>query len=90
MTEQFTAKSFKSGNSVALRLPKALGIEAGEELVFVPHADGSMTAWRKAQSRDAFLRLFGSVSEGFMAQGRGEIEQGDYDWPEASAHPAAA
>jgi antitoxin VapB len=26
------AKTFKSGNSVALRLPKALGIEAGREM----------------------------------------------------------
>jgi len=27
-----TTKTFKSGNSVALRLPKALGIEAGTEM----------------------------------------------------------
>jgi antitoxin VapB len=90
MAEQFIVRSFKSGNSVALRLPKGLGIEAGEELIVVPHADGSMTAWRKALSREAFLQLFGSVSEGFMAQGRGDTGQSDYDWPDTPDHPAAA
>ncbi|MFD2781046.1 hypothetical protein ACFS32_07910 [Novosphingobium pokkalii] len=44
----------------------------------------------QALSRESFLRLFGSVSEGFMAQGRGDTDQGDYDWPETPDHPAAA
>ena len=29
MTEQFKAKSFMSGNSVAMRLPKGLGVDPG-------------------------------------------------------------
>src|SRR3546814_14500017 len=33
MTKEYRAKVFKSGNSVALRLPKALGLEAGAEMV---------------------------------------------------------
>lgn len=32
MNKQFKAKTFKSGNSVALRLPKGLGIEEGREM----------------------------------------------------------
>jgi antitoxin VapB len=32
MTEEFRAKVFKSGNSVALRLPKALGLKEGAEM----------------------------------------------------------
>lgn len=32
MTREFRAKTFKSGNSVALRLPKALGVEPGREM----------------------------------------------------------
>ena len=32
MSEEYTAKTFKSGNSVALRLPKALGIKEGMEM----------------------------------------------------------
>lgn len=33
MTKEYRGKVFKSGNSVALRLPKALGIEAGTEVI---------------------------------------------------------
>jgi antitoxin VapB len=32
MGEEYTAKVFKSGNSVALRLPKALGLKEGMEM----------------------------------------------------------
>lgn len=33
MGNEYKAKVFKSGNSLALRLPKALGIEEGSEMV---------------------------------------------------------
>lgn len=33
MTKEYRAKTFKSGNSVALRLPKGLGIEEGREMM---------------------------------------------------------
>jgi antitoxin VapB len=33
MSKEFRAKIFKSGNSLALRLPKALGLEEGSEMV---------------------------------------------------------
>lgn len=32
MTKEIRAKTFKSGNSIALRLPKALGIKEGVEM----------------------------------------------------------
>lgn len=32
MTKEYRARTFKSGNSVALRLPKGLGIEPGREM----------------------------------------------------------
>lgn len=32
MTQEYIAKTFKSGNSVALRLPKGMGIEPGREM----------------------------------------------------------
>ena len=35
MSEEYRAKVFKSGNSVALRLPKALGLKEGDELMIV-------------------------------------------------------
>jgi antitoxin VapB len=33
MSKEYRAKTFKSGNSVALRLPKGLGIEEGREMM---------------------------------------------------------
>ncbi|WP_340314313.1 AbrB/MazE/SpoVT family DNA-binding domain-containing protein [Rhizorhabdus argentea] len=33
MSEEYRAKIFKSGNSVALRLPKALGLKEGTEMI---------------------------------------------------------
>lgn len=33
MSKEYRAKVFKSGNSVALRLPKALGLKDGDEMI---------------------------------------------------------
>lgn len=33
MGDEYRAKVFKSGNSVALRLPKALGLKDGDEMI---------------------------------------------------------
>jgi antitoxin VapB len=90
MAHELIARSFKSGNSVALRLPKALGIEPGEDLVIVPLANGGMSIWKKSDTRKVFLSLFGSVSPGFMAEGRDDIDQTAYDWQSSDDHPAAA
>ena len=80
MAREWKTKTFKSGNSVALRLPKALGIEAGEDIVIVPHSDGSMSFWKKSDSKKVFMSLYGSLSPGFMKDGRGDIEQDERDW----------
>jgi antitoxin VapB len=42
MSEEYRAKVFKSGNSVALRLPKALGIKEGTEMI-LREVDGQLT-----------------------------------------------
>ena len=39
--EEYIGKTFKSGNSVALRLPKGLGVPEGTEVRMI--RDGSMT-----------------------------------------------
>lgn len=44
MSEEYRAKVFKSGNSVALRLPKALGIKEGTEMI-LREEHGSFTAF---------------------------------------------
>lgn len=88
MTE-FTAKTFKSGNSVALRLPKALGLVDGEELVVVPHADGRFTLYRQNDAKRVFMSLYGAFSPGFMSGGRGDIEQEERDWSKPNRDQAA-
>ena len=70
MGKEYTAKSFKSGNSVAIRLPKELGIEAGQEFVLVPHGDRRITAIPADRRKEHFLKLAGTMSKGWMQDGR--------------------
>ena len=42
MGEEYRAKVFKSGNSLALRLPKALGLKEGAEMRVREEAGGFM------------------------------------------------
>lgn len=89
MTE-FVTKTFKAGNSVALRLPKALGLREGDEVTIVPHADGSFSFYRESDAKQIFMSLYGSMSPGFMADGRGDIEQDERDWSVTPKSAAAA
>lgn len=90
MGREWKAKSFKSGNSVALRLPKELGIVEGDEVRIVPHSDGSFSFWRTLDAKRVFLALAGSMSPGFMKDGRGDIEQGPRAWDLPDEQDAAA
>lgn len=47
-TKVLRAKVFKSGNSLAVRMPKELGLEAGMELQLEVQPDGSMTLRKPA------------------------------------------
>ena len=49
MGKEYIAKSFKSGNSVAIRLPAALGIEPDREWT-VSEVDGELIIRAKVQS----------------------------------------
>lgn len=90
MGNEYRAKVFKSGNSVALRLPKGMGLSDGDEVVVVPHRDGSFSFWRDDQAADVLMSLYGSMSAGFMADGRGDIEQQERDWHRPGDAAAAA
>jgi antitoxin VapB len=89
MADEYRAKTFKSGNSVALRLPKALGIRDGDDITLVPHADGSFSFWPTNQAKRVFMGLYGAFSDGFMAEGRGDTEQGPRDWSNPTHDRAA-
>ena len=80
MGKEYRAKVFKSGNSVALRLPKAWGFSEGEEVDIVTLADGAFEVRRKIDDGALLESLYGSFSADFMADGRGDIEQEERDW----------
>ena len=89
MVREWKSKTFKSGNSVALRLPKAMGFVEGDDIVLVPHQDGRFSMWKASNSLDVLMGLYGSMSAGFMKDGRGDIEQGDRNWDRPSRETAA-
>lgn len=89
MGREWKTKTFKSGNSVALRLPKGLGLAEGDEVVIVSHADGSYSFWKESDGLKVLMSLYGSMSPGFMKQGRGDIEQDDRAWDSGSISSAA-
>lgn len=89
MATQLRTRTFKSGNSVALRLPKSLGFREGDELQIVGHAEGRFSIWRVTDHAAVLDSLYGSMSPGFLAGGRGEIEQDKREWDEAVARSAA-
>jgi antitoxin VapB len=89
MAKEYRAKIFKSGNSYALRLPRELGLAEGEEMVIVPHDDGRFTLWKQSESLETLMSLYGSMSPGFMKDGRGDIEQDERDWDRKRARSAA-
>lgn len=88
--KQFRAKTFKSGNSIALRLPKAAGFIEGDEVTVIPHADGSFSIIKVSRAKAAFMALPGRLSNGFMAGGRGDIEQPERNWSSGSSSAEAA
>lgn len=50
MGKEYTAKSFKSGNSVAIRIPAALGVEPDREWT-ITEADGELRIKAVPESR---------------------------------------
>lgn len=89
MGREYRAKVFKSGNSLALRLPKGIGVTDGDDVVIAPHADGSFSFWKDSEALEVLMSLYGSMSAGFMKGGRGDIEQEDRAWDRKSFDSAA-
>ncbi len=73
-----TTHVFKSGNSLALRLPKKLGFaEVGTEVEII--AIGNELRIRPVKSRklDTLMDKFSAFSDDFLATGRATQEQAD-------------
>ncbi len=72
----YRAKVFKSGNSLALRLTKALGLEAGMELEITITADGSYALRRvDAPKRKIDVRGFWGKAPGIKLAPREDFEE---------------
>lgn len=89
MAREWRTKTFKSGNSLAVRIPKAAGLVAGEEVVVVEHQNGRFSLWREEDADKVLDSLYGSMSPGYMKHGRGDIEQTDRDWDRTAVKSAA-
>lgn len=64
MGNQYKAKTFKSGNSVALRLPAALGVEPGRDMLVDGNADEFAVKSASAPKRKIDLAgTWGSVPD---------------------------
>ena len=70
MGKEYPTKSFKSGNSVAIRIPSELGIEPGQEFVLVRHGADKFTAIPADRLKENFFALAGAMSPGWMRDGR--------------------
>lgn len=82
MTKEYRAKVFKSGNSVALRLPKALGLKEGAEMVL--REEGGKFAFEPVEAKGDRIDLtgiWGSVP-GIkpLTREEREFEERELDW----------
>jgi antitoxin VapB len=72
----FPCKIFKSGNSLALRLPKALGLEAGMELTITPDGLGNYALTRAEPPRRKIdISGFAGKLPGFKPAPREDFEE---------------
>ena len=84
MTKEYRAKVFKSGNSVALRLPKALGLKAGEEMVL--REERGKFAFEPVEEKPDKIDLTG-IYGAIPGLSRMIVEESERDWgDEAPGH----
>lgn len=70
------SRAFKSGNSLAVRIPKDLGvIETAGDIEIERVGDALVIRPVRQRSMEGVLRKFAAFPPGFMAEGRGEHEE---------------
>lgn len=75
MTREYKAKVFKSGNSLALRLPKALGLKEGSTMVLREEQRGYSIEPEEAAPRTIDISGFAGKLPGFKPAPREEFEE---------------
>jgi antitoxin VapB len=88
MSEGHHAKVFKSGNSLALRLPKAFGLTEGTEMLISRDARGRLYVRPAEHAHVELAELFGSFSADFMASGREVVDAPDREWADPARRVA--
>ena len=72
---------FKSGNSLAVRIPKELAIvEAGQEIEIEQVGNTLVVRPVKKETLADLMEIFASFPKDFMAEGREFHEQKERDW----------
>ena len=76
-----TSRTFKSGNSVALRLPKSLGIEAGVEMTVREERGRFIVEPVEGQRKIDLTGIYGSIPglKPLTSEDR-EFEERELDW----------
>lgn len=75
MAEEYRAKVFKSGNSLALRLPKALGLKEGTEMVVREVRDGYAFEPVEAPKRKLDVDKFWGKAKGLHVPERRDFDE---------------
>ena len=74
-------KAFKSGNSLAVRIPKDLAIfEPSQDVIIERKGDTLVLRAVERKSLEHVMDIFASFSPGFMADGRLPQEQDERNW----------
>lgn len=80
MGEEYRAKVFKSGNSLALRLPKALGLKDGTEMIV--REEAGKYAFEPVSPEPKHIDLTGiwGAAPGLKGLARLDFDPRDLDW----------
>jgi antitoxin VapB len=81
MAKEYRAKTFKSGNSLALRLPKALGLREGEEMIV--REDRGKFAFEPVPKEGRKIDLTG-IYGSIPGLERTPVDEVERDWGDAS------
>lgn len=82
MSREYRARTFKSGNSVALRLPKALGVKEGMEMIVRESAHGFSVESAAVPHQNIDLTgIWGSIPDlRPLSSDRRDMEERKLDW----------
>ena len=75
MTKEYTGKSFKSGNSIAIRVPAALGIEPDREWIITEEDGGLHIRARPTERNTIDISGFAGKLPGFKPAPREDFEE---------------